>query len=105
MTARNASSLRRLPHAARENHIDCVYARSPPGKQQGYPVHGLPLTAIRNRSEERRVGKEGVSTCISRWSLYHKKTNKCVTLREQNNYHQRNTYTSYILLIIYNYQT
>src|SRR3546814_11301223 len=48
MTARNASSLRRLLHAARENHIDCVYARSPPGKQQGYPVHGLPLTAIRN---------------------------------------------------------
>src|SRR3546814_13891683 len=23
------------------------------------------------RSEERRVGKEGVSTCRSRWSLYH----------------------------------
>src|SRR3546814_18264460 len=30
------------------------------------------------RSEERRVGKECVSTCRSRWSLYHekKKTNK-----------------------------
>src|SRR3546814_13385631 len=26
-----------------------------------------------NRSEERRVGKEGVSTCRSRWSPYHKK--------------------------------
>src|SRR3546814_13033629 len=25
------------------------------------------------RSEERRVGKEGVSTCRSRWSPYHKK--------------------------------
>src|SRR3546814_4791594 len=25
------------------------------------------------RSEERRVGKEGVSTCKSRWSPYHKK--------------------------------
>src|SRR3546814_5841984 len=24
-----------------------------------------------NRSEERRVGKEGVSTCRSRWSPYH----------------------------------
>src|SRR3546814_11438060 len=24
-----------------------------------------------NRSEERRVGKEGVSTCSSRWSRYH----------------------------------
>src|SRR3546814_12758563 len=27
------------------------------------------------RSEERRVGKECVSTCRSRWSPYHKKTN------------------------------
>src|SRR3546814_14661153 len=28
---------------------------------------------IRDRSEERRVGKECVSTCRSRWSPYHKK--------------------------------
>src|SRR3546814_9720175 len=28
-------------------------------------------TAARNRSEERRVGKECVSTCRSRWSPYH----------------------------------
>src|SRR3546814_12197746 len=27
------------------------------------------------RSEERRVGKEGVSTCRSRWSPYHEKKN------------------------------
>src|SRR3546814_15592451 len=27
------------------------------------------------RSEERRVGKEGVSTCRSRWSPYHYKKN------------------------------
>src|SRR3546814_15124149 len=27
--------------------------------------------AVENRSEERRVGKEGVSTCRSRWSPYH----------------------------------
>src|SRR3546814_17791853 len=27
--------------------------------------------AIRSRSEERRVGKECVSTCRSRWSPYH----------------------------------
>src|SRR3546814_4154703 len=41
---------------------------------------GVPLTAIgritdgaavRVRSEERRVGKECVSTCRSRWSPYH----------------------------------
>src|SRR3546814_13370560 len=29
----------------------------------------------RSRSEERRVGKECVSTCRSRWSLYHSKKN------------------------------
>src|SRR3546814_16691146 len=28
------------------------------------------------RSEERRVGKECVSTCRSRWAPYHKKKNK-----------------------------
>src|SRR3546814_16552420 len=40
---------------------------------------GQPLAVIssRDRSEERRVGKECVSTCRSRWSPYHykKKTN------------------------------
>src|SRR3546814_15925497 len=30
---------------------------------------GIP--GLRVRSEERRVGKEGVSTCRSRWSPYH----------------------------------
>src|SRR3546814_20969197 len=32
-------------------------------------IHGLAL-----RSEERRVGKECVSTCSSRWWPYHEKT-------------------------------
>src|SRR3546814_20791292 len=31
---------------------------------------------FRPRSEERRVGKECVSTCRSRWSPYHKKKKK-----------------------------
>src|SRR3546814_20334295 len=31
------------------------------------------------RSEERRVGKECVSTCRSRWSPYHKKKNNHIT--------------------------
>src|SRR3546814_18020053 len=41
-------------------------------------VLGHELAAL--RSEERRVGKEGVSTCRSRWSPYHskKKTNRTV---------------------------
>src|SRR3546814_19075940 len=40
---------------------------------------GLPETAAHiNRSEERRVGKECVSTCRSRWSQYHYKKNKYI---------------------------
>src|SRR3546814_13949501 len=34
------------------------------------------LTSLQERSEERRVGKECVSTCRSRWSPYTKKKNK-----------------------------
>src|SRR3546814_14565259 len=34
-------------------------------------VMPLGLTAMQWRSEERRVGKECVSTCRSRWSPYH----------------------------------
>src|SRR3546814_15033144 len=33
----------------------------------------LPIFEDRGRSEERRVGKECVSTCRSRWSPYHSK--------------------------------
>src|SRR3546814_8561250 len=33
--------------------------------------HGLAHAGIRARSEERRVGKECVSTCRSRWAPYH----------------------------------
>src|SRR3546814_16335363 len=43
--------------------------------QQGdYPrAAGQYLVAAQQRSEERRVGKECVSTCRSRWSPYHYK--------------------------------
>src|SRR3546814_19927250 len=37
---------------------------------------GAARRAYRRRSEERRVGKECVSTCRSRWSPYHYKKNK-----------------------------
>src|SRR3546814_11661462 len=46
----------------------------------GHPQHGMAQLldrlgiareAVRPRSEERRVGKECVSTCRSRWSPYH----------------------------------
>src|SRR3546814_16598360 len=32
---------------------------------------GIPITVLTLRSDERRVGKECVSTCRSRWSPYH----------------------------------
>src|SRR3546814_14035590 len=38
---------------------------------------------LAERSEERRVGKEWVSTCRSRWSPYHDKKKK----RSKNDYH------------------
>src|SRR3546814_18929981 len=40
-------------------------------------VLGIALTNVL-RSEERRVGKECVSTCRSRWSPYHYKNNKII---------------------------
>src|SRR3546814_12661797 len=44
-----------------------------------------------NRSEERRVGKECVSTCRSRWSPYHKKPQITHTQLHKSNSHQHNT--------------
>src|SRR3546814_12176016 len=38
-----------------------------------YVTAGTQLTFLVPRSEERRVGKECVSTCRSRWSPYHYK--------------------------------
>src|SRR3546814_19142833 len=39
---------------------------------------------LRIRSDERRGGKECVSTCRSRWSPYHSKKNITTTQNEQN---------------------
>src|SRR3546814_12150500 len=36
-----------------------------------FHTYGLPVTTTNCRSEERRVGKECVSTCRSRWSPSH----------------------------------
>src|SRR3546814_21124349 len=49
--------------------------------------HGSRLSA-RGRSEERRVGKECVSTCRSRWSPYHYKNNKTITQATQTTSHK-----------------
>src|SRR3546814_15125611 len=56
----------------------------PPAGEIGFVVfhaNQLYLTKVNglNRSEERRVGKECVSTCRSRWSPNHKKKNDIIT--------------------------
>src|SRR3546814_13348278 len=66
------------------------YERESQGKAAGLRTHMLvslgaaifvlvPLQSgmqVADRSEERRVGQECVSTCRSRWSPYHSKKNK-----------------------------
>src|SRR3546814_13763420 len=49
-----------------------VHAR----QQRAVKVQANQLSVRLERSEERRVGKEGVSTCRSRWSPYHYKKKK-----------------------------
>src|SRR3546814_14234864 len=43
----------------------------PPAIKAARPVPGSADLCFLTRSEERRVGKECVSTCRSRWSPYH----------------------------------
>src|SRR3546814_11294088 len=38
---------------------------------RGHGIHVPPLRDVLDSTEERRVGKECVSTCRSRWSPYH----------------------------------
>src|SRR3546814_15678167 len=52
-----------IPKILRANPFPAVNSMVGPEGERWVPVHG--------RSEERRVGKECVSTCRSRWSLYH----------------------------------
>src|SRR3546814_10537627 len=53
-------------HQLRRDHHGGQHGRGDePEQRPTSPVHGQP------RSEERRVGKECVSTCRSRWSPYH----------------------------------
>src|SRR3546814_18910936 len=49
-------------------------------QKTGRPVQ---FELMDDRSEERRVGKECVSTCRSRWSPYHKKKKKNVRRKEE----------------------
>src|SRR3546814_6487937 len=57
-----------VPTGVPRESLDRIYSvlSSTP---EGFSVH--PKLAKQFRSEERRVGKECVSTCRSRWSPYH----------------------------------
>src|SRR3546814_17159040 len=46
--------------------------------------HPVEVIVLDIRSEERRVGKECVSTCRSRWSPYHSKKNNKSKIREKS---------------------
>src|SRR3546814_14009082 len=52
------------------------FSRREPEKRQAYLDEIVALHASGTRSEARRVGKECVSTCISRWSPDHYKKTK-----------------------------
>src|SRR3546814_18476802 len=54
---------KRLASAIKDNETILVFG--------DYDVDGATSAAILRSSEERRVGKECVSTCRSRWSPYH----------------------------------
>src|SRR3546814_12450879 len=69
-----APSIARTGHARDKNRLT---QRAGGGKVQAVRHGALRRSgrarARRDRSEERRVGKECVSTCRSRWSPYHSK--------------------------------
>src|SRR3546814_12466398 len=65
-------------------HVDIgVEAREPERTQHRGEMEHRDAVAIdqRARSEERRVGKECVSKCRSRWSTYHEKKNKKIEMK------------------------
>src|SRR3546814_16649203 len=53
-----------------EARFDKMIGHAGSWRKEGLGPPGFPASATR-RSEERRVGKECVSTCRSRWSPYH----------------------------------
>src|SRR3546814_11315666 len=54
--------------------LRCEQEKVPkPTRRTSSPFFSAPLIASKTRSEERRVGKGGVSTCRSRWAPEHKK--------------------------------
>ena len=54
-----------------ENRSFDSYFGTFPGADGIPSRHGVPTVCSRDRSEERRVGKECCTPCRSRWSAYH----------------------------------
>src|SRR3546814_20036520 len=74
--------------AARELKMDPVELR----KKNFVPPDAFPYQTPVARSEERRVGKECVSTCRSRWSPYHYKKKQTNTQRHTQTLILKKTY-------------
>src|SRR3546814_19026097 len=67
LEAKNKHEMLEIVRNVLPSNVNCIYTRQPAPLGLGHAVL---------RSEERRVGKECVSTCRSRWSPYHEKKKK-----------------------------
>src|SRR3546814_12818202 len=65
--AARVQRLKEIEKISQKNHETQIFIETP------YRNQHLLEDIVVNRSEERRVGKECVSTCSSRWSPYHKR--------------------------------
>src|SRR3546814_11296889 len=74
-TVEAATMVGRLHSAARAVELGFTIEADPgpSGNLRHWRITGIPQAVCDLRSEERRVGKECVSTCRSRWSQYHEK--------------------------------
>src|SRR3546814_19874493 len=73
------------PVTIRSEFYGGEYALATPAVHAAMAHFESATDARSDRSEERRVGKECVSTCRSRWSPYHYKKN---TQKKQSNHQQ-----------------
>src|SRR3546814_16956279 len=85
LTIANLIVVLRLRRDRGKGRISGLPASLAPGRKKGENRHwGERKRTIYHRSEERRVGKECVSTCRSRWSQNHsKKKNTNLTIKKK----------------------
>src|SRR3546814_10958341 len=60
-------------------HVELAHWRSTHSRADVQAVFAVPDFGLQQRSEERRGGKECVSTCRSRWAPVHSKKHKIKT--------------------------